>query len=880
LLALTGAAVTASAQSEASPTINEGDAPQPKSPQQEEAVEEIVVTGIRSGLEAALGTKRAASSIVDAISAEDIGKFPDENIAESLQRITGLSITRGFGEGEDVSIRGLGPGRNLTLLNGQGIASSSFLLENDEFSRGFNFSLLPSELVSSVTVFKSPEARLQEGGVGGTIVLKTRRPLDQPRLATAASLASGYSDLSNKLDLRATGLVSWKNEAETFGVLLSGVHQERSLRRDAVEVLSYEQSDIDVGGDGTLEGQNVFYPGLIGSALFRQKRVRTSGLATIEWKPIEPLHFTATGLISRLGGDNTNHNYLSLQFLAPMSGSDSVVNDAIIRNGTAFFLDLADGADTREIDIDSILRETRLLTYSVDLHSEWTAGAWSVSNQTGVTRATGGRGDLLIVSFVGDSAYTSDLRDGVGAANYDIDTTDPTTLDFANTERNNASGTQQQIYTQLDVERHLSNPVFASVQAGVKYRHQFQNRSREKGNLSRDGDEQLILPEGVEISSLASVPHTTTPDGFLDGVAGPNGLTQYAYPNIKSLSDALPISAYQFADDPDFFFRINEEIFAGYAQGNIESEIGDVGVRGNIGVRYVSTTTTSRARRQQDNEVAKLKDTHTYGEVLPSVNLSFDLHEDVVLRVASARVMNRPAYSELSQAVELNTTLFTGSGGNPDLEPMVANQSDVAGEWYFAEGSALSLALFYKDILSFVALQEMEEVYDGDIYRVTRPFNGRGGNTHGLEAAVQHTLTFLPGLLNGLGFLVNYTFADSTSSVEDPQTGIKLPLPGQSKHTVNVIGYYEKGPVGLRVAYNYRTKFFEQIDRGGARFSDAFGQLDANLSYDLLDGHLTVFAEGLNLTNQTLVRFVGIRARPYQHLSTGRRFFLGVRGHY
>ncbi len=840
----------------------------PRSP----PVEEIVITGIRASLQSALDKKRNSSAIVDAISADDIDKFPDENIAESLQRIPGLSITRSFGEGQDVSIRGLGPGRNLTLLNGQGLASSSFFLEDFEFSRGFNFALLPSEVVSSVEVYKSPEARLQEGGIGGTIILNTRRPLDQDELVIAASIASGYGDLPDELDLRASGLFSWRNKSKTFGVLVSGVHQERTLRRDAIEVLFYDESDIDVDGDGTLEGTNVIYPGIIGSALFEQERVRTTGLATVQWNPVDSLDFTATGLVSRLGGDNTNHNYLSLQFLAPLTGADSVVNDAIIRNNTAVFLDLADGP-AKEVELDSIRRETALMTYSADLLTQFRSGGWRMSNQTGYTRATGGRGDLLFTAFTADSSYRSDLRDGVGAVTYDTDPSQPASLTgFTrdSTFRDNISGTQEQFYSQLDAERYFDTFLLSSIQAGVKFRAQSQNRDRVVGTLRDEPG----------FDALDDIANLTTPSDFLDGIAGPDGLTRYAYPDIVALSGDLPISAYDFNEDPTFFFDVNERIIAAYTQLNLSADVGEVSIRGNVGLRYVNTRTVSRARRQEDDALVRFRDVNTYNEVLPSINVTVDLFDEVVVRVAGARVMNRPAFTQLSPAVDLNRTVFTGTGGNPQLNPFIANQADLSAEWYFDRGAVLSLALFYKDIESFVGLQENEEVFDGDTFRVTRPFNGEGGNIRGLEASIQYPLLFLPWHFDGLGFVVNYTLAGSTSSVEDPQTGESLPVPGLSEHTVNVIAYYEKGPFGIRVAYNYRTKFFEQIDRGGARFTDAFGQLDGGLSWNFWDGQVTLFAEALNLTNETLVRFVGSSERPFQNLTTGRRFFLGVRGHY
>ena len=205
-------------------------------------VEVIEVRGIRASNKKNLNTKRFSTSIVDAISAEDIGKFPDKNVAESLQRIAGVSITRDFGEGERVSIRGTAPQLNRTLVNGQNIATTKWWALEPS-SRSFNYSLLPSELVSSLEVYKSPEAKIDEGAIGGTVILRTRKPLDLDAGAGFGSAGIRYNDKTESSDPQVSGLYSWKNEDETFGVLASVVFQGREQRRDGLEAFGWFDAD-------------------------------------------------------------------------------------------------------------------------------------------------------------------------------------------------------------------------------------------------------------------------------------------------------------------------------------------------------------------------------------------------------------------------------------------------------------------------------------------------------------------------------------------------------------------------------------------------------------------------------------------------------------
>lgn len=263
--------------------------------------DEIVVTGFRGSVAQSIDAKRDLAVIADVVTAEDIGKFPDKNVAEALQRVPGIVVNREFGEGERVSLRGTAPNLTKTLLNGHSVATADwFILDQVASTRSFNYLTLPAEIVGRLEVYKSPQADVEEGGVGGTINVITRNPLDLDPFAVSASLQGVYSDLSGNLDPQVSGLVSWKNADETFGVLIGGIYQKRRTRRDGLEIFGYRPA----GG-----GQTALIPTLIGSTMFEQNRERYGANIGIQFRPSDELEINLTGLYSRFNADNFNQNY-------------------------------------------------------------------------------------------------------------------------------------------------------------------------------------------------------------------------------------------------------------------------------------------------------------------------------------------------------------------------------------------------------------------------------------------------------------------------------------------------------------------------------------------------------------------------------------------
>uniref|UniRef100_UPI003B3ACE52 TonB-dependent receptor n=1 Tax=Sphingomonas sp. TaxID=28214 RepID=UPI003B3ACE52 len=425
--------------------------------------DDVVVTGIRGALRASIDAKRSSSVIADIVSAEDIGKFPDKNVAEALQRVPGIVINRTFGEGERVSLRGTAPNLTKTLVNGHSIATADWFIEDQlAATRSFNYLTLPAEIVGQLDVYKSPQADVEEGGIGGTINVRTRHPLDLKSGTISASLQGVYSERSDKFDPQGSGLVSWKNEAETFGVLIGGVYQKRRIRRDGVEVLGY--FDVPVGG------QTVKAPSLIGSALFEQERERYGGNVELQFKPSDQIEIVATGLYSRFNAGNFNRNYMAWGSNAIGGGgtlTNAGIQDGIVTSGT-----ITSTPGGRAVVYDAIYRDALAETWSADLDTVWTpSDSDTVHLKAGYTRAKGDTRNQPFYEGGAPGSFTFDFTDGrvpeVSFTGVDPNNPDDLAFDFASFHRIGNRDKEKYVYADWEHATELG-PVSA-IKVGAKF---------------------------------------------------------------------------------------------------------------------------------------------------------------------------------------------------------------------------------------------------------------------------------------------------------------------------------------------------------------------------------------------------------------------------
>lgn len=857
-------------------------------------LEEVVVTGIRRSLQDSMDIKRFSSAVVDAVSAEDVGKFPDKNVAESLARIPGVTISRTFGEGQGVTIRGLGAGRNLTLVNGQAVGTSQWFILADA-TRNFNYELLASEMLAGVEVYKSAQADIDEGGLGGTVNLKTRRPLDMEAGEGSISVEAQYGDLSEETDPSFSGLYSWKNEDETFGASIVVSRQERTVRREATEMFVpayFTQFDRDwnaATNPGTPfnppagASEQGLLPWGIGSALFTQERERTGVDLNLQWKPNDNLSLGLHYLNSELKADNVNSNFIGIPFrgiFAANNPSEGVVENGIV---TELHVDGGDPAAwANHIAYDTIYRPgSKMDTEVVDLDLEFSGDNFTIEGRLGTTSGEGTNNDFFTEFFASSQDPRANFdfyNPGGQAPRLDYSRSpwlaSPTTemsLTGVFDQQNIAEDSED--YAQIDVSFDVAFGAVNEIKVGGKIRDRSFEQTRYRDELQNAvvGTESLGYAGDLSNGTI-TVAHDETSMGSLT-VFNPdlNGMRN-AFFNLPVCDSSGELCRTGRSITNESSYGIDEDITALYAMAKFEGE----NLRGNVGVRYVETDTDSRGWDFNNNR--PITESGSYDNVLPSVNIVYDLSENVVMRFAAGKSIARPAPFALSYAVNLTPETSSGTAGNPNLKPEESNQYELGIEWYLGNASMLSATYFKKDIQNFVYSLTKRAVINGqEINRLSTFDNGGQAEIEGVELTAQYAFD------NGFGFSASYTYSDvGDGVVQDVEDGAlvsrNIPFPDASKDVLSGTVYYEQEAFSARLNYSYRSEFFKAIQESGKLFGDEQSQWDAQFNYFVTD-NFTLRAEFLNITDETIDDFYssagGHNVKATQ-LYNGRRFILGA----
>lgn len=821
-------------------------------------MEEVMVTGIRSSLKQALTVKQNAESIVDAINSEDIGKFPDKNVADSLQRIPGISVDRIWGEGRDIFVRGTDSTMNRTLMNGQNVASA-YWWANDNPSRGFNYSILASELVSSLEVYKSPEADIDEGSIGGTVIVRTRKPMDLDSLTVNVSVEDVYSELPDKHDPQLSGLISWKNDSDTFGVLASVNSQKRSVRRDGLEAFPDNSLYSVTDQDGNVT-DDVYAVWGGGSAIFQQKNERLTTNLTMQFKPTDAWDMVLNYVKSDMDSDNNNQNYLFMPGGYKLANGDTVTDPRFIPTGDgkqAIVGGTFENPNDGGAAIEPIFREASVKSDVLDFDATYFGENWKGHVQLGTTNAEGGSDRDMGYWFEGNTRERVNLGPNTIEIEYlDLDPTDASALTLLSARDWIRKMEDEETYVQGDMDFDVDWGIITDVKIGAKFRDETVTNKRTVGTTdSSDPAWQTITMDQVSTS--------LTPK--LHGESATAGsLTQYAWIDgnlAKSVIDPMfRAGAMTYNFDQKAYYEINEKISALYAKGSFESGA----VHGNFGVRAVDTDQTSTA--YIDGELGDVS--RSYTDYLPSLNIIYDLSDDVIIRAAASKAMARPTFQNLSANLTINATTSSASAGNPNLKPFYADQYEAGVEWYFAEASILSASYFVKNLDTFVFNRTETEVIDGDSLSVTRPYNAPdGADIQGIEVQWQQDLGM------GFGVVANYTYTDA--EVPSVNGGQKLKLPGNSEDQMNASVYYEDDSFSVRLSYNYRSEAFGGLTSGSQLVTDAYDQWDATANWAATD-QITLFFTAVNITNEIIYQRTddGIPVGFYEN---GSRYSLGAR---
>ncbi|HEY8053470.1 MAG TPA: TonB-dependent receptor [Steroidobacteraceae bacterium] len=851
-------------------------------------LQEVVVYGIRASLRDSMQTKKDATGVEEVLTAEDVGKFPDKNLAEALQRVPGIVTQKDFGEGERINLRGTNSTLTQATLNGHGLSTADwFILDQQSATRSFNYLMLPADLIGKVEVQKTAQADVQEGGIGGTVNVETRKPLDLQPVTAYASLEGSRNDRAAKTNPYATGLVSFKDQDNRFGFLLAAVYQDYNIRRDGFEVLGY----------APISGTNpTLIPTLINSALFEQDRIRKGANFDVQIRPNDQLEFNFNGLLSIFNAENTNQSWLADPQRAIGNGgsiSNCVVQAGACVAGTVSSLN--NGTQDFAFFYDSFHRLAKTTSHNLDLDTKYTPQeSWTLHLDLGWTAAVGKTDPQFFPEFGAPGAFTYDFRNGAPQVHpipngngVTVDFSNPNSFafDFANADQ--FENDDRETYVYADALKELDFGALKSIKFGVKGTNHERDAS---GNFTTYGAFSApILQKGIPTTAWSA---GLSPGNFLSGISVPGSLTQAWIVNPAFAAQVLgdQVNVAGRVPYPTGSFTINEKTYGGYVMGNFAGD----NWRGNLGVRLAHTLETTGgaqfvANPNQPGVIPSLFGAYipvtaskSYNDILPSLNFAYDVTKEVVVRFAAAKVMSRPDYTDMVPRVVLNTGALSGTAGNPNIDPYRATQEDLSIEWYPSKDTAYSLAIYNKNLKNFIVDNPTTQIlpFSGATapnalctpagtqlfncpFAIDVKANGGNGTLRGVEVGlVQH-------LWGGFGVQANYSYSDASLDSGKP-------FPGNSKNTYNLTGYFENTLFSARLAYTYRSNFFQMFDRTSNLDEAALKSLDASFAWNVTS-YAAVIAEAQNLTDAKVVEYDDVLSHPRAIYDNGRTFFAGVK---
>lgn len=875
-VALTGLATPAWAQ-DAEEAADEGDV--------------IIVSGYRASLESAIAEKREKDQIIESVSSEDIGKLPDASIGESIARLPGLTSQRISGRAGYISVRGFGPDFSSTLLNGRQQTST-----ND--NRGIEFDQYPSEIVSSVDVYKSRSADLIGQGLVGTIDIRTIRPLEKGEQVIAFGARGVYADLgklnsgSDDIGYRVFGTYVDQFLGDTVGLALSVAYSEEPYQTEEFEAWGYADGP---DGDKIVGGVKPF---VTSSNL---KRLGINGTVQYEASPSTML--TLDGFYSDF--DDTN---IKRGIEIPLAWSGAALSptglestDGVITGGTFSGVEAV-------VNNHNYVRKAKLYSGGLNVEHEGEDG-WNVNADISFSRTD--RNELILESNAGtapgggtgatDTLTFRSTPSGTFFTDQVLDYSDPTLIQLTDPLGwgGGAPGGRQHGYYndrivedelwqfQADIEKELDGGFLSSVQAGFDY------VTRSKSLVP---DEYFLQLSGDRLQAQVPSQYLLSPTNLDYLGLGP----MVSYNPLDLLEGGEYVIVPNTAEDVLFkTFSIDEDIMTFFVQGNIESDFGNALLTGNFGVQAIHTdqSSTGFVNTGAAQGIIERAIGDNYWDILPSLNLSLRFDSDFVIRFAAAREIQRPRLDDMrvnfSYGVDPVERIVTGSGGNPSLRPYRATAFDLNFEKYFGNKGYLAAQLFYKKLHNYIYTAEFP--FDYSSYpvvdpgyafsyqgRISAPINGDGGEIYGIEAAGTLPFETFVSALEGFGVTGGVSYTKSKIQ-PDPNTPAS-DIPGYSRWVANGTAYFEKGGFSVRGSMRYRSTFLGDFSGFGAnrvrRRAKAETIIDAQIGYDFqsdsaLEG-LSLFIQGFNLTNEPFVAInPGEPLQVMNYQNYGRRFMGG-----
>lgn len=876
----------------------------------------INVVGTLGSLMRAQVTKENAVGVVDSISAEEAGKFPDQTVAGALQRVPGVSVNRGGDESNQITVRGFGPQFQTTLLDGRRMASASG-------SRAFNYDVLPVELLQQAVVHKTSSADTVSGGIGATIDIRTWQPLEFNGFHAAGTVLGSYSSISGetahtKVTPKVSGIIGDTNAAHNFGWLVAFDYYKNDRSENALTDSGWLQPAYPLAGAAS---RGIFSPQTSQVSVTSNTQYSKAFNGSLEWRPIRRLTLSANYLFTELNEQSYSSEFGLFSNPQAVTAITSDPNDTALT-----FIQNASGAMSDDEIMDHSPSDERDTLIGGHLNYDFGGGttidfdtsasrAWNKqaaaryftvlgTRNVGVTPAWVNSGPNTIPSYTGyltPADQVDNLR-----AHFDEEGANAQNVSDAINEN------------KLDLTHDFDSGALVSIKAGVETT----SHTERDVQFVEPGAFSCVAYCGYVVTVPASaVDARAQYFGTVVGGAAPNLPTSWVVynPNLlfKYLAtpaayDQLPAQTraqlvenlaanggFTARANPSTFSQIHEFDRAAYFMMNFAGNVWNMPWQLQTGIRYSRTNTTSAAfsipllsihvnpldptnAQPVFGSLSPIEAHGRYHYWLPSLDFRINVLSDVVARFAASRTMSRPTLNNLSSATsyDFRPTNQSVSEGNANLAPYLSTNYDTGVEWYFGQASYASLDYFFKKVDNFDTIITTNTDILGFPFQLTRPVNLNRAIVKGIEATWNQHFSWLPGPFSGLGMALNYTYVTSSASITGAQlaAGSKFAIPGIG-NSYNASLYYQKGRVEGRLAYNWRAEYLSTISgaQGQPTTVRPYGELDFSGSYQLTP-RLQVFVAAQNLNNEMIYDYQVYLNRTEDAIADGRTVLVGLHG--
>lgn len=883
-------------------------------------VDEIVVTGFRASLQSAVSAKRRENGVVDVIKAEDIADFPDLNLAESLQRVPGVTISRANGEGRQISVRGLGSEYTRVRVNGmEAIATTGGTVNSGgtNRSRGFDFNMFASELFNSLTVRKSASADVEEGSLGATVDLQTARPFDYTKPTLVMGIQGSYNDLARDVKPRFTLLASNTWADGKFGALFSAAYEERHILEEGANITRWSAGGANGGFNAasTINGYTIaqinnasattglFHPRLPSYVSYDHNTERLGLTGSLQWRPDDQSTVTLDILYSDVKSTRDEAQLQAIGLSRSGTGKPQTIIRSGVVDGRNIVQAVMDAVDVRTQSAHDEL-ETKFQQYTLTANRNW-SDRFRTGFIGGYSKSFFDNPVSTIVTFdrANTNGFSYDFRSRMPEINFGFDLTNPANWAMTNgtSEVRIRPNSVENTFTTAKAfyEWDLNDNI--TLKGGVDYR-KFGFHSEGLYRTSETVVQTLTPAELAAVSRVYSGfgRNADLPAGAPTSWLAPDLAKFIATYNIYSNTGIYALTGVNNSSARGQYINVEEVDTGAYVQADFHFDALGLPWRGDAGVRYVSTDQWSQGYETTSAGSNLVDANRTYGIWLPSMNLAVDLTDTVVARFSAARTVSRPSISSLTPGgdVGIQGSNYTYSTGNPNIKPTESDNIDVSLEYYPDRDSLFAIGLFYKKINTFVQTLAQDIPFNQlglpdsiligttatptTIFRTTQPINTEGGDLKGIELNAQKRLDFLPGWMENFGVQANYTFVDSKITyitALNPLTVIDNTLIGLSKHAANFTLYYETDKFSIRGSAAYRAGYLTGVpaaDGNSVAGTNETLNFDAQASYAITP-QLKASIEGINLTDEFNDQYVDADNRLNVYTHTGRQVFVGLR---